>query len=121
MEENDHHCVKNSAGKNYCNQTTQCEEGDGCYALWKNSSGEILFKKKGCWPIKDCRARMETKNECVGHHNSNNDLYFCCCVGHLCNAYISNITILDTSPGQLCFLLIYLKSLNCPPSNMPPP
>jgi len=99
MEENDHHCVKNSAGKNYCNQTTQCEEGDGCYALWKNSSGEILFKKKGCWPIKDCRARMETKNECVGHHNSNNDLDFCCCVGHLCNAYISNITILDTSPG----------------------
>ena len=98
MEEDDHHCAKNY-GQKLCNQTTQCEEGNGCYALWRNSTGEIIFKKKGCWPRKNCRAEVGNQNECVGHYNSHNGLYFCCCFGHLCNANISNITIIDSSPG----------------------
>ena len=100
MEEDDHHCAKNYAGQKICNQTIQCEEGNGCYALWRNSTGEIVVKKKGCWPRKSCRANVENQNECVGHYNSHNGLYFCCCFGHLCNANISNITIIESSPGQ---------------------
>ena len=100
MDNEDHHCAAKNEEKPACNQTTKCEAGNGCYALWKNSSGEIVFKKKGCWPRKSCLARSENQKECVGHYNIQNDLYFCCCFGHLCNANISNITMIRReAPG----------------------
>ena len=88
-----------------CNETVTCEDGQGCYALWKNESGKITFKKKGCWPKKSCSAKKDNHQECAGHYNNNNDLYFCCCLGHLCNANISNVTTIRSDVGGGLFVL----------------
>ena len=94
MDEKQTSCLAVGPLKPECNQTTTCEVGHGCYSLWKNSSGVIDFRKKGCWPSKTCPARKDNQKECVGHYNSHSVLYFCCCLGSMCNTNISNVTTL---------------------------
>ncbi len=102
MDEQHGSCQTETDLKPKCNKTITCELGHGCYALWKNISGTITFKKKGCWPNKICTARKDNLAECVGHYNSHNDLYFCCCLGFMCNKNISNVTTIrqDTKSGK---------------------
>eukprot|EP00795_Rhopilema_esculentum_P014417 gene14417-5471_t len=71
LDKNDKHCTINSGPGKICNHTKSCEHGSGCFALWKNSSGEVIYEKKGCWPIRSCHDKRDIPEDCIGTYNPN--------------------------------------------------
>ncbi|XP_006822061.1 activin receptor type-2A-like [Saccoglossus kowalevskii] len=78
-------CDKDQHG---CNASQQCEydrigPSEHCFSLWGNNSGVIELKKQGCW-INSGDGQCGESARCAGSVDEN-DLYFCCCRGHMCN------------------------------------
>lgn len=71
-----------------------CEDASKyCYALWHedvvNGTARIVMMGQGCWETSgkpdDCE-----RNECVNGRKPSDDKKFCCCLGDMCNANVTN-------------------------------
>ncbi|XP_071491101.1 activin receptor type-2A-like [Diadema antillarum] len=71
------------------NTTEECNSSEvdvpSCYVLWKNETsigGGVEVMMRGCWQNHDdC---LDT-NYCMSSRPADQNLYFCCCIGNLCN------------------------------------
>lgn len=88
-------CLADNGGSSStesCSGTEECrptsDKAVHCFVLWYNSSdGHPQVRMKGCFL---------QNNECVGHKrcvdtkpSPNQDMYFCCCDGDMCNTDFS--------------------------------
>lgn len=75
------------------NTTEECDskevEVPSCYVLWKNETsngGEVEVIMRGCWQnLVDC----QNPDQCVSSSPADENLFFCCCVGSMCNINFS--------------------------------
>lgn len=63
---------------------TQIKCDHGCFAFWKNVSGNITVRHKGCWTKGD----EQIPDKCQGMSQSSN-LIFCECGTDFCNRNLS--------------------------------
>lgn len=66
------------------NNNTNCgEQGQFCYTMWTNVSGNVSVSAKGCWQQNDnCLTQTCTSST---RHFKGKDYYFCCCNTDFCN------------------------------------
>lgn len=66
------------------NNNTFCgKQGQFCYTMWTNVSGNVSVSAKGCWQQNDnCLTQTCTSST---RHFKGKDYYFCCCNTDFCN------------------------------------
>ncbi|XP_030828527.1 activin receptor type-2A [Strongylocentrotus purpuratus] len=84
------------------NTTEECDNKEAeipsCYVLWKNetsSGGGVDVMMRGCWQNQgDCL----DMDYCMSSSPADQNLFFCCCVGNLCNMNFSFLPTPEPTP-----------------------
>ncbi|XP_076824977.1 activin receptor type-2B-like [Clavelina lepadiformis] len=76
--------LKETDDNGACNFTEDCGN-DYCYSSWKNVSGKIEIKMKGCWG-EDPDCETSTCTAVAKSGGPGTGVFFCCCDTDFCNA-----------------------------------